>query len=580
MTEDSDFVKEWQGKIKAARRYREKLSKFKRWDDFRKYYRGDWAEGVIPVNRVFSYGRGLIPQVYFRSPRVSVTATRPELEVHARVVEAVDNWLIQECLLKKTLKRAILTAYHSGTAPIKLGYDSEFGFLPEQAVDQDSGTATQYARKEGRKIEYHVGVKPGMPWALPVMPEDVLVPFGPWDADSLPWVAHRILRPLEDVKQDQKYPRRKTEKLKGSRIFEVGEAQAKRLQLKEGQDDVTYAELWEIRDASTGGIHVICEGEHLLGTLDALQIEGLPWEFLIFNEDPEYFWGIPDVAMIEPQQVELNDTRTQMSRHRKIALLKFLYKKGALDEGASDAFFSSEVGPGVEVDDDSPASAVVTLQPHVPPDLWTEALHQAADIRETVGFGENQGAAFKRGTPPTATETAEVSQSFDARIMERRDIVGDLLVRIIRRFNQFIFKFWTGERVAQIAGPNGTTQWVRYTGEELEGEYTLKIDPDSGVPVSRQLRQTAADSLFKTYNGDRLVDQIRLRQLHLNQFEWVFPGATQLVNLQVEPGLARELAGMRQPTPLGKGVQLPLGNRGGGRRAPITIEEARERRET
>ena len=581
--EHKEFVAEWVGRVKAAVKFRKRFVKYKNrtWDDVckdaRKYYRGDWKSDIVPVNRIFSFGRALIPAVYFRSPRVSVTATRPELTFHAKVVEEVDNYLIHETNLKKTLKTAALHAYLCGVGPIKLGYDSEFGYMPEQIVGEDGATATQVGQKESRAIEYHSNVRPGLPWALPDLPENIIVPFGYKDPESLPWIVHRIFRPLEDVKQDQKY--RNTKDLQGTRILELTEAHKRSPFID--SESVKYAELLEIRDVSTGTIHVICEDKLLLSAPDALQISALPWEFVIFNEDPEFFGGIPDVVMIEPQQIELNEIRTQASRHRKIALLKFLYLKGAIKEDELSKFFSGEVGPGIEVEAEVLQNAITTLQPHVPHDLAMEALQVKNDMRESIGFSENQAGAFSPYHNKTATETMEVAGAFQERISERKDIMADVLTGIVRKWNKFIFSFWTGERVAQIAGPDGAPMWVKYTGEQLRGEYSLKIDPDTGFPASKALRQQAADLLLKTYGGDQLIDQVRLRQLHLQQFEWLYPGITSLV-AQPPQMAANIMSVARQPHPMGGGGNVAVGNRGGGRQGstpenPIEFEQAKKR---
>jgi len=135
MTDKVDaFVQEWKERIKAGLEYRKKYSTRSKWEDFRKYYRGQWAPGILPVNKTFSYGRMLVPKVYFRAPRVTITAAHPDLVWHAKVVEAIDNLLIRELGLKRVLKRAVMHAYLCGVGPVKLGYDSEFGYIPEQAV--------------------------------------------------------------------------------------------------------------------------------------------------------------------------------------------------------------------------------------------------------------------------------------------------------------------------------------------------------------------------------------------------------------------------------------------------------------
>jgi hypothetical protein len=300
-----------------------------------------------------------------------------------------------------------------------------------------------------------------------------------------------------------------------------------------------------------------------LGDVDALQIEGLNWEFLTFNEDPEYFEGIPDAAIIEPQQLELNEIRTQAQRHRAIALLKFLYLKGSINETALTQFLSGKVGPAIEIDGESLAQAVQILQPHIPADLANEATQVKQDIRESVGISENQGASFRGGTPPSATETMQVSQSFDLRTDERKDAVRDLLVNIIRKWNQYIFSFWTGERVARIVGPGGEESWIKYTGDQLKGEYSLNIDPDTGFPASKQLRLQTADAMFKQYSGDQLIDQIGLRRMHLGQYEWLFPGISNLVKQDMAQQQADIMSLARQPHPGGLGGGS--GNRGGGR---------------
>ena len=560
-------VVHWLDEIKMGIDFQEKYSTYKKWSDWREMYRGNWSPTVVPVNRIFSYGRALIPRIYFHSPRITVTATKPELVPHAIVVEAVDNWLIRETKLKKVLKSASLQTYLCGNGPIKLGFDSEFGYLPELSVDRDSGTATQIGRKKGNLIEYSTTIKPGMPWAAACRPEDVIVPWGSSDLDNLPWICHRILRPLKDVKEDQKYSN--TGKLQGSRIADL---RKKNDSIVYKDKDLKYCELFEIRDVKSGKIIVLCEQQILLEEDDALQIEGLPYEQVVFNEDPEYFWAIPDAQILEPQQLELNEVRTQASKHRRIALLKFLYQKGSITEEQMNAFLSGNVGPAVGIDAEILQQAIITITPHIPPDLAGEAMMVLRDMQISMGFNENASGSFKQGTPPTATEAQNVGESFDLRIDERKDILADVMTNIIRKWNQMIFSFWDGERVAQIAGPQGQMFWVRFTGEELQGEYNYKIDPESGFPVTSQLRKQFADGLMKQYGGDQLIDQMRLRKLHLQQYEDIMPGLTGLIT---PPVLTPEqlAAQQRQPGPEGgggAGSPQSEGNRGGGMRSAKT----------
>lgn len=562
--EHEEFVTEWMGKIKAGLEYRKKCSTEDKWDDYRKEYRGDWKEGIVPINKIFAYGRSLIPRVYFRNPRIVVKAERPEYTMHARVVEAVDNMLIRETQLKRTIKRAILDTYSAGTGIVKLGFDSEFGYLPEQQVDEDGSTATQESRKEeNRKIEYHSTIKPGMPWALRCMPEDIIVPWGYFEPESLPWIGHYILRPLKDVQEDQKY--NNVKELKGTKGASI---QIRRPGVyKQGyfDRDMEYAELWEIRNYATHEIYVFCEQNLILSADDMLQTEGLPYEFLFFNDDPEYFWGIPDTKLLEGLQHELNETATQESRHRKVALIKFLYKRGMIKEEELTKFFSGFVGPGVAVEDEAEniQNVITVLQPHVPPDFNVLKRNLANDMQEVLGFSVNQMGEFSPYHGKSATESMIVQQAFEARSNERKDLVADMIVNIIRKWNQMIFQLWTKPRVAKIAGPQAAEMWIEYTGEQLEGEYFISADVESGTPMTAAMRLENALKIFDKFNGDQRLDQQTLLQIVLDAAATFEPRCAQLM-LQGPPEEAQAIGMERQPTPLGV-TAASAGNRGGGR---------------
>ena len=548
----------WQDEIRSGEDYRKKYSTFNRWADYRQMYRGEWDKDIVPVNRIFSYGRTLIPSVHFRSPRVNITATRPEFIATALILEAVDNWLIRETKLKRTLKTAALRTYLYGTGPIKLGYDSEFGYLPELAVDSDAASLSQIDTHDGGLIEYNTTIRPGLPWAQACQPYDIITPWGYSDPSCLPWVAHRILRPLEDVLHDQKLIN--TKDLKGGRRPDNNSSRPTALHSK----DQLFCELYEIRDYKYGTIIVIAEDTLLMYQEDALQVEGLPYEFMIFNEDPEHLWGISDVRILEPQQLELNEIKTQQSRHRKIALLKFLYQEGAVDKDQLDLFLSGEVGPAIAIKSESLMNSIITLQPHMPPELWQEAQHVLSDIRESMGFSENQLGGFARQQNKTATETAEVAESSDLRMSERKDTVAEIMTNIIRKWNQYIFNFWDTEKVVEIAGPDGQNYWVQFTGEQLQGEYAFTVDPESGYPITANVRRQVADGLMGRYGGDPLINQVQLRQMHLAQYDDVFPGCKNLV-MQPQMDPAQMASEARQPAPDGSSpMALPSGAGGAG----------------
>lgn len=574
--EKNELATHWANQITSGEEFRKKYSSYNKWPEYRKMYRNQWASGIVPINKIFSYGRSMIPKVYFRAPRVSITATHPSLVWHAKVVEAIDNVLIRQAMLKGTLKRSILDAFLCGIGPIKLGYDSLYGYDPRQAIDSSGGTATQVSTKTGEKIEYQTGVNPGMPWALRVMPDDIVVPWGTRSSSSLPWIAHRILRPVDDVKGDQKYEVTARGRIEGTRAYNKDGRRTSYQPAMKYPSDQVLAELWEVRDIKTGNVYVICEEQLLLSANDPLQINGVPFEFITFNEDSEYFWPISDASILEPQQLELNDTSTQEARHRAIALLKFLYKKGAIDKENLEKLLSGNVGPGVEISGEDPlGTAIMLLQPHVPPDLRIAMKGILQDMQESLGLGANQMGNFSPYHGKTAAESMIVNESNENRQDERRDIVSDVLVNIVTKWNQMLFTFWQEERVTEIVTPEGQPFWIKHTGDELRGNYLLNIDPDSGMPITRTLKYQMAQDMFKTFGGDPLINQVGLRQMLLDHYSAVDPRASGLLNVPQDAD-PQAIANERQPAPMlggGKGglTRGKSGPGGGGMKEPIEL---------
>jgi hypothetical protein len=546
----SEFVSQWMDEIALGEAYKKKTSDVSEWYLYRQWYRGDWGDEVTNykrtiVNRVFSYIRSALPRIYFKTPSIAVTPRLPDYSAHARVVEAVDSWLVYETNLKKQMKLAVFDALLCGTGFIKLGYDSEFGYLPIQGVAQDSGTATQIGVKSANQIETHQNVSPGMPWGLRVRPDDIITPYGYSEIEAMPWICHRFLRPVRDVWEDQKYDATARALVKGG--FSVPKNQ-NAIAIKNVQNE-DYACIYEIRDKRTHRLITICEDQLLIDADDALQIDGLPFEAIIFNEDPENFWGISDVRMIRPQIEELNEIRTQASLNRRYSLLKFAYLKGALTAENLDRLLScdpEDIAAGIEVQGDSISTAMTTLQPsNLTNDLLREQDRTENDMRDTIGFSLNQLGEFTPQHNKTATETEAVSEGSSIRSDDRRDVAADCLSNVLRKWNQYIFKYWETERVVEIAGPQGAKEWIKYTGAQLRGEYQLVINPETGQPVSRALRQRVAEAMYKLFNNDPLIDQIQLRRLVLQQTDLIDPAYQNLVRVPAQaPQSPGEMPGM------------------------------------
>ena len=535
-TKEDELI-DWKRKIKLGILYQANYGHTSKWPLFERYFEGDWGQGILPVNLIFAFGKSLLPHVYNRNPRAILTSMRPGRALHTKATERALNYLVYETAVKKQRKRMCQDSYLYGTAIGKCGYDSEFGYAADKSVGviPGEGTLTGFGKDE-ENIEYRVNVKPGTPWFLRDKPANFILPYGYIDIEAAPWAATRVMRPLEDVMADKKYINKGS--LKGGKTFKERQVKATKQTDAEGAvkdkmfekvcEEEDWVEIWEIRDFRTRKVYAISmdHDQFLRDDVDDLQIEGLPFLPLIFNDSGFGFWGISDCQIIEPQQLELNEIRTQAQMHRRICLIKAMIARNSMTKEEKDKFLSGQVMPLVEVDippGSSIQDVVSMLTPHVPPDFVQLTTQIMEDVMQMLGSSRNQRGDYNLGRR-TATEAQIVQMAAQIRLNERRDATADLFTNICRRYLQYIFTFWRDKSmITDIIGEDGARYWVQYSGAAIKGEYHIRVDPDDSLPVTFETRRQEAKELYTMTAQDPTINRVEMARQLLNQYDWIEP---------------------------------------------------------
>ncbi len=528
----SDKIEDWKNAIESGIRYKEKYGHSDRWATYRDYGRGIFpgfigsASGILPYNLTHEMKAALVPNVYFRNPYVTISPRfKPGMHINAKIVEAVDNWLLQELNVKEAMKTAVIDCYYTNRGIIKVGYDSFYNGPAASSIFDKLGNImgnqlNPWSKKKGERVEYDVNVKQGMPWASRIMPDYIIVPFGVRRLEDCPWIDHVVLRRLDDVKNTKMYTN--TANLNGTHMEMMYKKEQASDYLKELTSGVDYVEIHEIRDYKRGEIKAFVPGHE--GWIrkpeqDVLQIEGLPYVDFTFNEDCEYYWGPSDVQLMEPQQLEINETKTQAMLHRRIALVKFIVEDKAIDDGEIEKMLSEKVGPVVKVKG-IPTQVVSLLQPHIPQDLtmWSEQIR--SEVRSLLGHSrQHMGEA-----PPgrrTKFEMQVVQGGREIRMDERRDIVATALSKLVRKTNQIIFDRWDKEQVAQVVGYDGARYWVAYTGKENRAEYNVKVDVESMTPITKAGKKREIVEIIQMLGKNPRANIDYLMKMLLREYEWM-----------------------------------------------------------
>ena len=507
----------WLEQIKSGEEFRKKFAYETSWDRWRAYYRGDWSGDVMPLNLFYTYMRTIVPRIYFRDPTVSITPSKPGIEnaTFARILERIDNKMLRRMRFKREMKSVVQDAFLLGTGIPKLGFG---GFYSPTILDEFSGPPLD---RKGLQVEHQDATETMMPWVVKTNPINFVAPANLTRFRSGRWCAEKITRPVSDIQRDPRF-----ENTAGIKTVQLDQS---RIAAGTITRPVKVAKLWEVRDRITGQVFVIAPDHSKENKLIFFGEDrftrfygGFPYFPTIFNEDDEAFWGLPDAKILEPYQLEANEIKTQIMRHRRMCLVKILMKNKGMDESEAEKLVSEDANCVAFVKGTGPiTNNVMYVNSTIPSELFVAADTLMQDTRESLGFSRNAFGEFNsRSGDTTATEASIVRQASEIRVDERRDAVADTVVDIVEMMHGILFDNWGSEQIVDVIGPGGVQVWVRVRGELLKkGRFSVKVDPDSSVPETRQVREQRAVQVFSLLSTNPLIDPIKLTQYLLHEMK-------------------------------------------------------------
>lgn len=500
-----DYVQD----IDAGLEYRRIFGREAAWKKIELNYLNDpTSDTAVGPNLVYAMGDSLISALVVPDPEFVVAAERSSGVSKAPIVESLDNSLIKKLRLKKHVDAALLSGFLYNAIILKVGYDSEFGWAPYYDVSTGKDivgmTMTQF-NKQGHRIE-SPDYQPGMPWVRHVLPHDFVVPWGTINLEDAPWAAHRIIRHIDYIKADKKYTN--TGDLKATISMEdfiesylVSSKDKQKVSQKgtaKYSRKAEFVELWEIRDRMTGEVVVINRDypKFLRKAPDAIQSAcGMPFIAIPMNKHPRTFWSTPPAYYLGQIQKTQFDISLQAEKQRRIGVLKFLFRKGAISKENLDKLLSSDVGGAIGVETQFPLNEIIApLQTGNSYDSIQNSEYNRRDAREAIGFSRNQMGEFDASTRRTAKEASFVAQGADLRKSKKQWLVSDLYIDIIDKVNSLCFEYWKTPREILT-----DETWQLKTGTELKGSYSYDVSLSTKRSISRAERKVEALMLMMQF---------------------------------------------------------------------------------
>jgi hypothetical protein len=324
---------------------------------------------------------------------------------------------------------------------------------------------------------------------------------------SVDYCGYWELRTLDEVKSDSRY--KNTRQLKGNvenlqPYFDEGMA---RDYLNGDNEsgipaDIKRVKLYHYYERKRK-LHVVMCEEHD----KELLIEKWTWEHdrypfrIRFNPgDTDKFWKLCSPLLIEHQQKELNQARSQLADHRRRFVPKFQTPTGILSAKAKNGLKSADAGEVVEHTGSDPAPIVPIQMPNVQPEVYATETQVNADIQTILGIN-----AYQMGKPPSKrTPTAEVEaiqSQGSSRSENDRQEFESWCAEVATDCLDWLKMYSVKTRTLPIYNNAGDLQaWHDFTGEQIRGEFDVSVYVNSTTPPNNQERLQSIAFLLQNIN--------------------------------------------------------------------------------
>lgn len=519
-----DTLEQYQERVTKCQRWREDEALPDSWSRLADLYRGQHfpsymqdSGDLIAVNLAFSTINVIAPSVAVNYPKIVVQANQPEDAKRAMFVEAVVNHLWRHHDFRTPFRRAVKDFLIFGHGWIKVGWkfleqEQSIGELEreeminsaiaefDETIVEDflNGFETPTAEDIAASIpSTEMRIVEDQPFVERISVFDVFVDPAATCMEDARWIAQRIVRPLEEAEKDRRYKPSARKKLVANYSYDVYDESPHDDKASYLDDQVV---LWEYYDIMANTLSVYAEGadEFLVDPVAMPYAYGHPFVMLRNYDIPDHFYPMGDLEAIEPLQLELDKTRSQLMNDRKRYARKYLYHERSFGPAGREALESEDDGRFVPViDENKPLNQVVMPLPQVPvaPEIYNYSNIIQNDINTVSGISE-----YARGAMPeirrTATEASIIADAANARAADKLAIIEISIAQVAKRVVQLMQQFMTGEAMARVADAGGEDLFIPYGREEIVGEYDFVVQAGSTQPMNDTIRRQQAVSLL------------------------------------------------------------------------------------
>lgn len=493
----------------------------------------------------FTVVETIIPKVFARDPKWRAISQSPDFEPGApQVVQDLLNYQWNRMGMRtKTydfIKDSLM--YSKGFAKVTWNFQTKTTTIMEPVVQPDD-TIT-FERRTKSSVEYDdPNVEIVDPFDIYVDPDATLL-------DNATYVIHRKTVPLAELKENPNYTNvdeiTNNDKIKGAANSTFAQSwlndETRYKGDKPPQD--THKDLVEVLEYWEKDRLIVLANRSVVlrDSPNPYSHKQLPFVDLDDYRDPHKYYGQSELSVIDPLQREINSIRNQRRDYDNLALNPVIRMVPGTLRNPNSAVMS----PGnVWMVSDLGSMDVFQL-PQLQGTATQVEQQTAADIKMAVAIDEIGIGLLPEGGRRSATEVVTATSMAGKRFA----IKIALLEESVKKIGALVFalnqQFLDQERMIQIVGERGATEWVALGPEDIRGQYFIDIETGSMLPKDEiaarqeavQLLQYITPIIGPVIQSNPAVIMPVLRMV-LDTFE--LPGKQEIMDeLQSALGVAKQ----------------------------------------
>lgn len=451
-------------------------------------------------------------------PKIRIPAGTPVATVNGQLVDAtqqtelieqVDNYYLDEMDAKMLIRRVINDALILPYGVLKLEWVVEF----EEGEDvDDQGMPTG---KKTEKVAYqYPKLSRVKPWCLLWDPD-----LEEFNFDSCRWIAEVQYLTKEET---EKIPDIKVDWKEISAEFKYTDPEDFDLRANrsgDNEDSEPRYKVYQIHDLAGKNYYVWVQGSAKLNRIEEPSyydfVEESIYTVLGFDETPGDSFPIPKLAQIRTKAQAYNKIVSYQVNHVGRYNRKYGAVRAMLD-GDTEVEKLERGGDGsVIMLKDMAGLPLPIADANINPDVYRVADALKREITEDIGV-----TAYGRGSREPGVDTAYeanlIQGGSDIKVQEMRDCVREFVRKIVRKLNAILKKYADQPQVIRIAGSAGE-RWVRWTAEDIRGEYLEDVDIYSSMPFAPEVAKKQALETVTILSTHPAVNQQRLIEWYVKE---------------------------------------------------------------